>query len=154
MPANAYITTTALFYPWGVTGRHIVELVIHPEEDRSLGKTSAIQAILDPSPTECAICPKPHLSHPSVPDGTFTVLFACPHGYDDDESGPLYPNKSVAKLFQIDQPTRISTCMGNVLVVKHALSPGTPNRDMTMIDLLPSDFSAVDLLVKQYLHPL
>jgi hypothetical protein len=105
-----------------------------------------------PSPTECSHCNKPHMSHRTVTDGSFTVIFACQHTDDPDALSTLRPNKTVAKLFpenhSIPWDEDMRTCLGHVLVVKHAHLEGVTNHDLPIVNLPESDFAAVDDMVR------
>ncbi|KAJ7437307.1 hypothetical protein B0H11DRAFT_2255533 [Mycena galericulata] len=144
---NYWAPRKVLLYPWGAVERQVVELLLIGPSKLTLGKTDALAAWFDPDPSKCQLCPKVHIRDPLATDmASFTIFVACNH--DPDPEYPLYPNKKLASML----PPGVTTCLGNVVVVKHppVLDTAITNRDLPIVDILPADYSIADESVRRW----
>ncbi|KAJ7033982.1 hypothetical protein C8F04DRAFT_1260479 [Mycena alexandri] len=134
-----------VIYPTTETIRSIIPLAMKPQP-LTLSEPGLLDSLLD-SPDTCERCLKPNFKHAAIPGATFTILISCPHRPDPDY--PLYRNKAVAKI--LPDSRQHQTCMGNLLVVKHALvaDPNVSNANLPVIDVASSDLPYLDELVRR-----
>ncbi|KAJ7680855.1 hypothetical protein DFH06DRAFT_1120445 [Mycena polygramma] len=142
-------------YPWGQQPVLTPTLLMAPG-CRTLRDNGQLGLWFIPNPAACTQCLKPVVRHRSVPDGAFTILVSCPHGTGEDACDHLFPNKSVAGIMPFE--FRFSTCLGNLVVVKHPLDPSLPlptsNADLPITDVEPADFPFIDELVRRWCYRL
>ncbi|KAJ7680868.1 hypothetical protein DFH06DRAFT_1120453 [Mycena polygramma] len=144
------VERTVLLYPWGTPLRQTA--VFHFEADNiTLRDLRMLEANLYASPGRCDKCPKPHFRHAALPGVSFTVLVACPHHPDvvgaTDDLWRLFPNRAVARLLPDDR--KHQTCIGNLVVIKHAHPDGEliANQALPVLDIDESDTPHIDELV-------
>ncbi|KAJ7824474.1 hypothetical protein B0H14DRAFT_3469360 [Mycena olivaceomarginata] len=144
------VPKVGLLYPRPLPRRQTVTFLMRPGRETLAHAETPTIIWFDPSPLACGLCIKPHLRHKSVTNGTFTVIFACPHSDDpqDPNQTDLLPNKTI-----LHMSNQTQTCLGHVLVVKHALPAASEaatilNRDLQLVDIVESDFAAVDEIVR------
>ncbi|KAK6969495.1 hypothetical protein R3P38DRAFT_3243220 [Favolaschia claudopus] len=154
--SSKYVDVSCVIYPRILGERTKMDISMLRSRPLTLGE-AAEQRVMDwftPDPLQCPLCYKLHIRHEDVHDGTFSVIFACPHTLDSEELDTLSPNKCIDVLMRSAR-----TCPGHVVVVKHAIPPERIplNRDMPLINLPPRDYPKVDelvrRLVKYYAYP-
>ncbi|KAJ7643845.1 hypothetical protein FB45DRAFT_861426 [Roridomyces roridus] len=142
-----------LLYPAYLSGaRVLVPLGLHPGPPTFTNNPEllSLQGFFDPNPAQCDRCKKPFFSHSALPGVGFTLFKACPHGAGPDFPD-LYPNKAVATL--LGPTKKHQTCLGSVLVIKHAHVAGADTRDMPLLDVLESDIPRLNKLVVRPIDP-
>ncbi|KAJ7716651.1 hypothetical protein B0H14DRAFT_3522243 [Mycena olivaceomarginata] len=144
------VPKVGLLYPRPLPWRQTVTFLMRPGRETLAHAETPTIIWFDLSPLACGLCIKPHLRHKSVTNGTFTVIFACPHSDDpqDPNRTDLLPNKTI-----VHMSNQTQTCLGHVLVVKHALPAASEaatilNHDLQLVDIVESDFAAVDEIVR------
>ncbi|KAJ6509358.1 hypothetical protein C8R47DRAFT_1208542 [Mycena vitilis] len=142
-----------LLYPWATPLRQTASFTFHPD-DITLRNLASLDANFYASPGRCDICPKPHFRHATLPGVSFTVLVACPHHPDavgaTDPLWQLVPNRAVARL--LPETHKHQTCNGNLVVIKHAHPAGglVTNQSLPILDVVESEFSHIDELVRRW----
>ncbi|KAJ6450542.1 hypothetical protein C8R47DRAFT_1230234 [Mycena vitilis] len=147
------VERAVVLYPWGTRLRQTAAFHF-TADDVTLRDLKSLEVNLYASPGHCDICPKPHFRHAALPGVSFTILAACPHHPDvvgvTDDFWRLSPNKAVAHL--LPEGLKHQTCVGNLVVIKHAHPDGglIANQGLPVLDICESEIPYVDELVRRW----
>ncbi|KAJ7064747.1 hypothetical protein C8F01DRAFT_1081021 [Mycena amicta] len=121
-------------------------------------KKRADDSYFDYNPTHCSSCARPFVPHAQ---GSFTILFSCPH---EDDADPVWANTAIEAVFPQPQPWEQNpeAPLGHVLVLRHVGNVGTrelPDRltfstpegvdSLPFADVVPEDVDLINALIGQ-----